>query len=153
MWYTFNMTSHDGTVLRRTEKKCSQCSEIKKLSEFSKDKSRKDGVDSYCKPCRYKRNRYWAEENKESYRESTRNTRRKIEYGINPEEFNRLLEDQHYRCAICKISIDQTSHLDHCHNTGTVRGILCKKCNLGLGFFDDNIDKLYSSIEYIKKYM
>jgi hypothetical protein len=143
------MTAHDGTVLRRTEKKCSECNELKSLDNFSRDKSRKDGVDAYCKPCRYLKNRKWAGENKEVHRKSTLNTRRKLEYGVSPEQFDLLLKNQENLCAICKIAIDHTSHLDHCHNTGKVRGVLCPNCNKGLGLFSDDIHKLYSAIKYL----
>lgn len=42
-------------------------------------------------------------------------------------------------------------HIDHCHKTGVVRGLLCDKCNKGVGLFDDDVDKLAGMIEYLMR--
>ncbi len=42
--------------------------------------------------------------------------------------------------------------VDHCHKTGVVRGLLCRKCNVGIAFFDDDINRLQIAIEYISKW-
>ena len=144
------MTAHDGTILRRTEKKCGKCRKVSPLDMFNKDASRTDGKDAYCKTCRYEKNRAWAKSNPEKYRDSTRNTRRKIEYGIGHEEFNEILKKQGGKCAICNSKIDKKSHLDHCHETSRVRGILCQSCNLGLGRFKDNVEFLKNAIKYLE---
>lgn len=57
------------------------------------------------------------------------------------------------KCKICGIHQDELIKklvVDHDHNTGIVRGLLCDKCNRGLGHFDDNINKLLNAIEYLK---
>lgn len=68
-----------------------------------------------------------------------------------------MLESQNGGCAICgatkvvqKNTVRKLS-VDHCHETNTVRGILCQKCNQGLGLFDDSIDKLTNAIQYLEK--
>lgn len=74
-------------------------------------------------------------------------------YGITLEEYNQMFANQGYRCAICG-SDDSKSKLDfcvdHCHNTGKVRGILCHGCNKGIGYFEDNLNNLESAIKYLQ---
>lgn len=68
-------------------------------------------------------------------------------YGITREEYERLVDKQSNKCKICnkvaKLSID------HCHESGVVRGLLCTQCNSGLGLFKDNTEFLSSAIEYL----
>ena len=70
-------------------------------------------------------------------------------YGITLEQKNKMIEDQHGRCAICKTEFDRTAYVDHCHKTDKIRGILCNKCNSGLGMFDDNAEILARAIDYL----
>ena len=134
----------------RNEKKCSLCDSIKERKYFYTDKNRKDNMTNYCKECSLKRNKRWRDSNPKVVSESSLWTRRKIFYGITKEEFYEMMEKQNHQCAICKISIDRSSHVDHCHSTGKVRGILCMNCNKGLGFFKDNTENIQSAIEYLK---
>ena len=63
-----------------------------------------------------------------------------------------MLDNQGHVCMICKKDINEhSSHIDHSHVTGKVRGILCEKCNKGLGQFDDNIEYLNNAIKYLSK--
>jgi hypothetical protein len=53
-------------------------------------------------------------------------------------------------CAICRQpSVGQRLSIDHCHETGIVRGLLCSPCNLGLGSFRDSVERLESAIRYL----
>lgn len=74
----------------------------------------------------------------------------KREYGISYEEYINILKNQNFLCSICHKRIDHP-HIDHNHITGKVRGILCRTCNLGLGYFFDNQYYLSSATEYISK--
>lgn len=73
-------------------------------------------------------------------------------YGITLEDYNTMLESQNGVCAACKTPSDTTRRLcvDHCHNTGKIRGLLCFKCNAILGLSHDSIDILRSAIDYIE---
>lgn len=77
-------------------------------------------------------------------------------YNITPEAYDKLVEDQDGRCAICKTDKlrngDANLHLDHDHATKMVRGLLCTTCNLGLGHFKDDIAFIESALEYLKKW-
>jgi Recombination endonuclease VII len=72
-------------------------------------------------------------------------------YGISVEEYAALLAAQHDVCAICKKKDRKRLSVDHCHDTRTVRGLLCTKCNLGLGYFDDDPERLRAAIAYLKR--
>src|SRR6267142_1795993 len=60
---------------------------------------------------------------------------------------------QENSCAICGVSFSRTPHVDHCHVTGKIRGLLCSKCNRGLGFFQDSVQTLESAVRYLKKFL
>lgn len=71
-------------------------------------------------------------------------------YGVDEEEFLRLLFDQHGKCAICKLEMD-SPHVDHCHETGVVRGLLCGSCNRAIGLFKDKPVNLLRAWAYLRK--
>jgi hypothetical protein len=75
-------------------------------------------------------------------------------YGITLAEEAALIAAQDGLCAICRnaFSSPKDRHVDHCHLLGTVRGILCGKCNSGLGFFRDNEALLQRAIVYLQKF-
>ena len=69
-------------------------------------------------------------------------------------DYEALLQAQNNACAICLKSIEESKrslHVDHDHATDKVRGLLCTKCNLGLGYFKDNINNLDSAKTYLTK--
>jgi hypothetical protein len=77
----------------------------------------------------------------------------KSRFGITQDEFERLLKEQGNRCAIC--SRDDPAgrgwHVDHCHRTGRVRGLLCKPCNNGLGLLNDDPVLMRAAANYIEE--
>jgi hypothetical protein len=75
------------------------------------------------------------------------NGRKKL--GVSKEEFLRLLGEQGSLCAICGAWIDESAHVDHDHESGTVRGLLCRACNVGLGQFGDDPKRLVLAAEYL----
>jgi hypothetical protein len=76
-------------------------------------------------------------------------TRRKHRYGLTPEAYKELFDSQGGICAICNARHAQD--IDHCRETGNVRGLLCRACNLGLGMFGETIDGLERAIAYLKR--
>jgi len=76
----------------------------------------------------------------------------KAEYGITLVDYNALLIKQEHKCAICKGDEAETIrglYVDHNHRTGRVRGLLCQKCNSGVGFLQDSITLMQSAISYL----
>lgn len=74
------------------------------------------------------------------------------EYGLTIEDYNKLLEIQNNVCAICsnKCITGRKLAIDHNHETGLIRGLLCTNCNQGIGKFKENIKYFYKAIEYLK---
>ncbi len=76
-------------------------------------------------------------------------------YKLSIEDYNELFNQQEGKCRICSKEFNiKDPHdvcIDHSHATGKVRGILCRKCNLGLGAFDDDIGKLLCVIKYLEE--
>lgn len=78
---------------------------------------------------------------------------RKYQTGVSPEEYNKMFSHQDGRCKICgtpQSELKKALALDHCHTTGKIRGLLCVRCNLGIGMFADNIIILKNAVEYLQ---
>lgn len=97
---------------------------------------------------------------RESDRGLTYKRRRTLErYGLSVDDYELLLEAQNFVCAIChkpETRKDGRSGrtialaVDHCHSTGRVRGLLCAKCNMGIGHFEDETERLERILEYLR---
>lgn len=131
---------------------CSKCNQEKSFDLFTNDKSKKDGKTNDCKTCRnqtYKKY-YSTEKGKNNQKARTR----KYYTGFSSEEFKLKFETQGNVCAIC--GTDDPGKLDfcadHCHETGQKRGVLCRKCNSGLGHFGDDIETIKKAVEYLEYY-
>lgn len=71
-------------------------------------------------------------------------------FNVNKNEYFQLLEEQNGVCSICgNKPNDREFDLDHCHINNLARGLLCRKCNLALGLFEDNKELLQKAIDYI----
>jgi hypothetical protein len=75
-------------------------------------------------------------------------------YGITEDDYNRMLDEQGGRCAIC--ATDEPGKkswcIDHDHETGAVRGLLCSLCNVGIGNLRDDTDILRSAVSYLERH-
>ena len=129
-------------------KKFSCCKQEKSEEQFSKDNRYKDGLFCYCKSCGTKKRLEWRKKHNE--KDITNSLQRK--YGITYEDKLALIEKQNHKCAICSEPIlkDNQAHLDHCHKTNRIRGVLCNGCNTGIGLLKDSIVNLESAIKYLK---
>lgn len=77
-------------------------------------------------------------------------------YGLQPDDYHAMLAKQGGKCAICRsdkptLNNKGSFRIDHCHVTGVVRGLLCNKCNAGLGMFGDNPELLAKALQYLTK--
>jgi len=79
-------------------------------------------------------------------------------YGMSLADYDKLFKDQHGRCAICNTHVNELSSkrkknlcVDHCHETGEIRGLLCDSCNRGIGLFKDNPNILNKASLYLSK--
>jgi hypothetical protein len=158
-------------------KKCRVCGIEKPLEDFYANKGGRDGRRPECKTChlaarkaRYQANPRpyiervlsWQRENREQYlakqqeyRESgrkavsDRKSHLKRKYGLTLEEFDALLATHGGGCAIC--GKPDPDNVDHDHVTGRVRGILCWNCNVGVGQFEDEIERLIAATTYLDR--
>jgi hypothetical protein len=75
-------------------------------------------------------------------------------YCLTSSEYKKMFKDQNGLCKICfkECISNQSLSVDHCHTTGKIRGLLCKKCNTALGMLEDNIVYFKNAIEYLKNY-
>ncbi len=87
------------------------------------------------------------------YPDKKRDVWYKHKYGITLQFYKDLLEQQGNVCAICKNTCKFRKRLsiDHCHATGKIRGLLCHKCNTGLGCFNDDKTYLAQALQYLEK--
>jgi hypothetical protein len=145
-------------LITYTEKACKKCGEIKQLVQFPKKKDAADGHLHNCRTCDGERkSKYtWS-------REQWWEWEIKRHYGITKDEYNSILESQHCSCAICQIHLDDYAGIhgngkkverfsvDHCHTTGKVRGLLCFRCNLAIGYAQDNPDIMEKAAQYIRE--
>ncbi len=123
-------------------KECGKCKKVKDLSEYHADKSTVSGLTSWCITCK----KEYTKDNKENIKI----TRASKIYNISKKEASDLLSLSN--CEICNKEIEgHSKHIDHCHESGLVRGILCRECNLGLGHFKDDILNLGNAIAYLSK--
>ena len=128
---------------------CNMCGVEKELDQF-KRVGPNGGRMWNCLPC-YTENR---RDNKRHER-TWRDIHLRRRYNITEEDFNEMVEKQEGLCAICKrpelngYKGRTDLCVDHNHETGTVRGLLCNHCNRALGLFGDNLSSLQNAVEYI----
>ncbi len=107
----------------------------------------------------------WYQANKESvnqrnkknrprYKETYKKRYYKYAYGLPHGEFEAMLQAQNGKCAICEkiLTDDSPPYLDHCHETGNARGILCQHCNSGIGFLKDSPIIVSKALAYLNEY-
>lgn len=128
------------------KKDCTNCGVEKDLSDFHRSSKASDGHASWCKACtnsiaREQRKRTYSKENKRKWQLMTR-------YRMTSEDLVRRKEEQNGNCAICGCPLANKFHVDHDHNTGKVRGILCHRCNIRLGGWDD-VEWRVKAIKYL----
>ena len=141
-------------------KRCPVCKTWKPLDEFFNLKKSKDGKGYRCKKCDKEVraiSRSKSPKTQEGYR------RRKIarDHGITMDDYDRMIKEQGGKCAICGTTNPHGEgsvatylkylSIDHNHETGEIRGLLCNKCNRGIGLLQDDIIILQKAINYLIK--
>jgi hypothetical protein len=135
-------------------KKCSSCKTVKPLSEFyhRREPNRKDQLQSECKECnKARRSKWWKSE---EGKKSSANTKLKRRFGLTLVQYEQKVVDVGGNCEICGATKSYNGHrlaIDHDHDTGDFRGILCKSCNLGIAAFQDNVSLMEKAIAYLMR--
>lgn len=161
-------------------KTCKMCEQQLPLEQFRKHKLTKDRLNIWCNSCQISYQKEWVKQNPEKANwrkrnpEKSKKARRAWE-ASNPEkvrgcwikkywphltgneaiiEYQRLFEKQQGSCAICGLkecSPTKRLAVDHDHVSGKVRGLLCDRCNRGIGYFRESIDIMSNGITYLKR--
>ena len=124
-------------------KKCYKCGVVKNIGEFYKNKSKKDGLDNRCKECSRKHHRGYQAKNGDAHS----GYQRKWKYGLS-EEILQLLIKNEIPCMTC--GSKENVCVDHCHETGIIRGFLCRNCNISLGMMKENSNNIERLAKYAK---
>lgn len=120
---------------------CKECSKARNADNWKKNKEKID-----------KKAREWQEANKDKLATYTRKQNLKRKYGLTIEAYEEMLKSQESKCAICYQLSDKTLAVDHSHETGIVRSLLCNPCNTALGLLKEDIKIIESMKKYIKKH-
>lgn len=157
-----------GTVRARA---CTGCGEVKPLTDYYAHPRHADGYQRRCKACvirltneartrrraegrekprvRDDAQRAYEAEWRAANRDKALTAQRKSKYGITDIEFRTLLAEQGGRCRIC-LGEMTSPHVDHCHTSGRVRGLLCGPCNRAIGLLKDDPDAAQRAAEYLR---
>jgi hypothetical protein len=130
-----------GELTHPARKECRRCGLSKQTADFSASYQTTDGLHYICKPC---------------MSEQTNSINKQRRYGLSKEDIDRLRVEQGSRCAICCTPFELSKktggfHIDHNHTSGAVRGLLCPLCNLALGMFGDDKQRIGLAIAYLRR--
>jgi hypothetical protein len=108
--------------------------------------------DTYCSACKVERTKKARKLNPEKTANYGWKSKIKAAYSISEEEYFNMYSSQEGKCAICSLEIlakNRSTHIDHNHTTGKVRGLLCHHCNTALGLFKENTKTLEAAMQYL----
>lgn len=123
---------------------CGRCKQFRDEDEFGWDTVREQPKRS-CRPCMAEKQKRYVADN----REQVNMRRRLAKRGLTEDEFLQMFNAQAGLCAICRRP--RALDIDHSHETGEVRGLLCGPCNRGIGFLDDDPELMRSAIRYLTR--
>jgi len=138
---------------------CRRCGHRGPESEFVR------GNRSRCKKCHSAQNAAYNKKNPDALRDAKERflvrhpdadvryarRRRLASYGLTEDDYVVLLEQQNGLCAVCKEASEKTLEVDHNHETGAVRGLVCHSCNAGMGSLRDDPELLRAAADYLEK--
>ena len=143
-------------------KTCKKCKTDKEEDSFGKSKKHADGLLLWCKECTNEQKRVhysnWKENNPDAH---ALKKQKDVEYHlgrkykITLDEYNSLMNQQDYKCSVCGVNqsdVDTSFAVDHDHITCKVRGLLCFKCNAGIGLLGDSVAGLQKAIDYLQEH-
>lgn len=159
----------EAAAALRPPRPCRICKEVKTFDEFTRDRGRRDGRGTVCLICAAGLTRHYnslldplerKRRKAEYHRKNPASHRRRMlknNFGLTLEQYAEMLAAQDHRCAICKQpeaitrrSGVQPLSVDHCHETGKIRQLLCGHCNYGLGHFRDSPERLRAAADYLE---
>lgn len=151
---------------------CKTCGREQPEDQFNRDRSKKTGRRNHCRMCenekirerranepeenklvRRARSKAFRQQHPDKFKASVRNAYLKKQYGIIQEDYEYLLKKQHGLCAVCETPPETNRRLavDHDHDTGAVRGLLCFDCNTSIGKMNDDPVMLRKAAIYLEE--
>lgn len=153
----------DGAVLETLPafKTCARCKQERTRAEFGVNRSKTGDsyvLASYCRPCANAKARRYRKYVEPRVRKARWEQKLLLKYGLDAVSFEGLLEEQSGACKLCGAVAGRVTKdgrrfrlfVDHDHQTGAVRGLLCSTCNAGLGHLGDTIEGLERALRYLK---
>lgn len=139
---------------------CGTCNEVKPVADFAKGRSQVDGLQGFCRPCGTIKQAAWRDANREKHNRIGTDCRRRKRLGMEPHEYDQLLDEQDGVCAICKSKctsktqkgVQKSLAADHDHATGATRGLLCAKCNTAIGLLGDDPAIVAAALAYLSSH-
>lgn len=158
-WYEKNKDAIDREKKREYSKLYYQEHKDKwnKRTREQQDAYNKTRREKYANDSEYRERQKHLSRNRPNKEEKKRHQHLKELYGLTVDQYETMVKSQNGKCAICgnghtgSITSKNLS-VDHNHSTGKIRGLLCHKCNMGIGYFKENIDTLKSAISYLEKW-
>lgn len=123
------------------------------ISKFGLYKNRKGVMKrrTQCLQCRQSAFKPWSQTPRG--RQTSAKANRKVtlrKLGLTQEKYDQMIQEQEGQCKICHQVPQKTLCIDHCHTTGTVRGLLCNRCNFAIGNFKDDIGNMLRAANYLQ---
>lgn len=125
------------------------------VNNFNKQKSRKDGLRAICKTCRKEYEKKLMLKFPHYFSRASHKTMLARKYDLSIDDYEKMLKEQDYKCAICNCIQADTKHrfgVDHDHKTGKIRSLLCYNCNYALGNIRDNYETAARLAQYLAKW-
>ena len=138
------------------EKRCCHCKKVKPVEDFHRDKTTSDGLNRRCNICDGESNKAYYQSKHESEPEYYQNQHLKTRFGITLADYDKMAEIQNGVCAICSESEVRKDRarlsIDHNHETGKIRALLCDRCNRLIGIAKEDIILLNKVIKYLRSF-
>lgn len=129
---------------------CTSCGEDKDTDEFSKNRSRPDGLQNYCKSCA-SRAAQRSKRNSKKKRSHETKLQRLTFYGLTPEDYERMVFEQNNQCPICRMDMAQPQ-IDYDPTTGVLMALLCNDCRSAKTLLKNDLQLIYRLSSYIEAY-
>lgn len=144
-----------------THKNCNGCKQMLPREDFYPAKARgPNRISGQCKACQARAAREWSKSPRgRARRKDMALERRLVSRGVTMEWYNEQFAKQGGVCAICRqvesrhrSGVPTRLNVDHCHQTGVVRGLLCTRCNSGIGLLGDSLPTAMAAVEYLREW-
>ena len=155
--YKLGHRSRGKYLPTQSERQCTKCGQMKPANEFDLVASKRR-LQSHCKSCKAERYSIWQKNNPDNHRRRDLHSKLRA-HGVSPEQYAEMVNLQNNLCSICNSPETRTRKdgslcplsIDHCHKTNRIRKLLCRRCNVAIGLFNDDIEWMEKALAYLKE--